>query len=143
MDCCNPKALLKENGIRATRKKVAILGCIIASDAPLSAQEIHRRVSSPMNLDIVTVYRTLSTFKEASVVRDIRISTGTQYYEMACDHNPLHPHFLCTSCSRMSCLRSLKGIETEYFSGFADDCEVDEISITITGICPECLEAVR
>jgi len=143
MGHCNPKVLLKENNIRATKRKVAILRCIIDSNSPLSARELHRRVSPSMNIDIVTVYRTLSVFKEAGVVRDIRISTGTQYFEMACVHNPVHPHFLCTRCRRMSCLRCLKDTETEHLSEFAGDCEVDEISITITGICPECLEAVR
>jgi Fur family transcriptional regulator, ferric uptake regulator len=140
MEHCDSRELLRSRSIRATLKKVAILGEIVESARPLSAAELYARIVSRVPLDLATVYRTLNLLRESRLVREITDATGTQYYEIACMHNPVHPHFKCVCCRSISCLPSLGSGDAAYMSRFAGDCEIQDISITLSGICGKCRE---
>lgn len=138
MESVDNRELLRSRSIRATRKKLAILGEIKESSRPLSASELYGRIAARVPLDLATIYRTLNLLRERSLVREITDATGTQYYEIAGIHNPAHPHFKCVCCSLISCLPSLQGGDAMFMSRFAGDCEIHDISITLTGICGNC-----
>ncbi|MFC1693216.1 Fur family transcriptional regulator [Candidatus Latescibacterota bacterium] len=121
-----------------TRKKYTILDEIITCARPLSAQELHKRVSAVVRVDLVTVFQALNVFKEKDLVREITDDTGTRYFEIACIHNPVHPHFMCIECREIICLRLLNDKETEYVSQFESDCEISDISIMISGLSKRC-----
>jgi len=140
MDHCDAALLLKNSNIRATAKKRALLEEIIGSENPRSASDLHLSLSALFPLDLVTVYRSLTTMRDAGILREITDASGVQHYEMACVHNPLHPHFSCAKCKSLSCLRSLSGGEEQLLSGFASDCDVDGISVILSGVCSECRE---
>lgn len=138
MDHIDCKELLKIRHIRVTQKKVAILGEIINSVRPLSASELYERISVKTQLNLATIYRTLNILRERRLVREITDLSGTQYYEISCIHNPVHPHFKCLRCSMISCLPSLNHSETTIVSCHAADCEIHDIAIIMSGICGEC-----
>ena len=143
MEYCDSKKLLRRENIRATRKKVAILDGIKNSPDPVNARELCESVSANVRIDLATVYRALSLFKEKGVIREINDSTGIQYYEIACTHNPVHPHFKCSECQKIECLRFLNCVETDYLEGFAGGCEITEISIMLSGICNQCRGLIK
>ena len=139
MEHCDSVELLKRNRIRVTRRKTAILREIIECGRPLNAAELHDRVSATVGLDLATVYRTLGAFVENRLVREITDDTGTQYYEIACRHNPAHPHFKCVRCRRITCLESLDSEDTAgIFSKVFPHGEITGIAITVSGICRTC-----
>ena len=138
METVDNRELLHSRSIRATRKKLAILGEITKSSRPLSASELYGRIASRLPLDLATVYRTLNMLRERRLVREITDATGTQYYEIADIHNPAHPHFKCVCCSLISCLPSLRGGDDAFMSRCARGCEVHDVSIILTGICGNC-----
>jgi len=119
---------------------VAILGVIMESPRPLNAAELFERIVSKVPLDLATIYRTLILLRERRLVREITDATGIQYYEIACMHSPVHPHFKCIRCSRLSCLPTLKSGDAALMARFAGDCEIHDISITLSGICGNCRE---
>jgi Fur family ferric uptake transcriptional regulator len=139
MEHCDSVELLKRNRIRVTRRKTAILREIIECGRPLNAAELHDRVSATVGLDLATVYRTLGAFVESRLVREITDDTGTQYYEIACRHNPAHPHFKCVRCRRITCLESLDSEDTALiFSKVFPHGEITGIAITVSGVCRTC-----
>lgn len=139
MEHCDSRELLKRNRIRVTRRKTAILSEIIECGRPLNAAELHDRVSVTVGLDLATVYRTLGAFVENRLVREITDDTGTQYYEIACRHNPAHPHFKCVRCRRITCLESLDSGDTAgIFSKVFPHGEITGIAITVSGVCRTC-----
>ena len=140
MEHCDPKTLLIHSNIRATKKKVAVLGELIDSEKPVCAKDIHARLSENLSMDIVTVYRALTALSNAGIIREVSYTSSVQYYEIASSHNPVHPHFKCSICHNIECLPALDSVEEELISGTAGNSEVHEISITLTGICPRCLE---
>jgi Fur family transcriptional regulator, ferric uptake regulator len=135
---CDSKELLKSRHIRITERKLAILQSILSSSTPVNASELHGRVSSALRMDLATVYRALSSFREKGLIREITDDTGTLYYEIACLHNPVHPHFKCLKCLKISCLEFLDHDSTSSMTRLARDCEIIDISITLSGICREC-----
>ncbi|MCD6307451.1 MAG: transcriptional repressor [Candidatus Latescibacteria bacterium] len=129
---------MRQRNLRPTRKKIAILQAIIDHNAPFSTQQLHRRVTAKTAVDLVTVYRALTCFRGAGVVREIGSENGVRYYELACCHNPAHLHFRCEKCNRIECLDTLREKDRKYLSHFAGAGEVREISIILSGLCPSC-----
>lgn len=138
MKHCDPTTLLSGSNIRPTRKKTAILGEMMKVDGPVSARSLHDLLVQAIRIDLVTVYRTLAVFLEAGIIREIADNPDGKYYELACVHNPLHAHFKCSNCQKIQCLDTLGRSERGYLSRLAEGCEVQDISITLTGLCPDC-----
>ena len=138
-DRCNSIDLLREHGIRVTPRKLAIVECVRDSVVPLSAAEVHGIVAQCIPLDLVTVYRTLAVCVERDVLREIADRSGIARYELACVHNPAHPHFRCERCGEMTCLPEQdvpgKSLATLAPEGAA----VRDVSVVVTGVCRGCL----
>ncbi len=132
------KHLLKRNNIRATVRKVAILRAIFESGRPVNADELHTSVSGYLTVDLATVYRTLNAFKKSGLVREINDPTGIQYFEVAGDSNPSHAHFKCTECLKLLCLDCVASDALAAVSDVGDDFDVQEVWVTLSGICREC-----
>ncbi len=138
MEHCDPSTLLRESNVRATARKRALLAAIMERDAPFSAHDLYEQVSGGMSVDLATVYRTLSSFEDAGVVRQVESADGVRLYEIACRHNPVHPHFRCERCRKIECLDSLASGDRKHIVRYAGPAEVREIAITFTGICRAC-----
>lgn len=132
------KHLLKKNNIRATVRKVTILRAVFESCRPVNADELHTRVSEYMPVDLATVYRTLNAFKKSGLVREINDPTGIQYFEVAGADNPSHAHFKCTECLKLFCLDCNITDTLAAVPDVGDDFDVQEIWVTLSGICKEC-----
>lgn len=132
--------ILRAHHIRATPRKKAVLREILASDHPLGAAELHRRASAFIKLDLATVYRSLEIFMRHGIIREIAYENGAQAYEMACVHNPAHPHFKCLKCHRIFCLGFFRSGDTEpLLSRFSGSRTITDISVTLSGICEKCI----
>jgi len=131
------KHLLKKNNIRVTVRKVAILRAIFEGCRPVNADELHKRVSEYMSVDLATVYRTLKAFKKSGLVREINDPTGVQYFEVASD-NQSHAHFKCTECLKLFCLDCAASDALAAVPDVGVDFDVQEIWVTLSGICKEC-----
>ena len=100
--------ILKRAKIKATRIRVAILDLFSHPCKPLSANSIFDSLRQ-QKTDLVTVYRTLTSFENAGIVRRVDLRKDSVYFELACHH---HHHIVCTSCGR-----------TEEFS----QCDLDKL----------------
>ncbi len=85
--------ILRSAGFRATRQRIAILKALAASHAPQSVDAIVARAG---NVDRVTAYRTLESFKTASLARSVDLHQGRVLYELYDEHD--HHHIVRTSC---------------------------------------------
>ena len=64
----NEKILLKDHGLKATPSRLSILHYLSTLDAPITAEELFRRLQS-QGLDLSTLYRNLNTFVEAGLAK--------------------------------------------------------------------------
>lgn len=132
---CNPREVLEQRKLARTAPRIAILEKLIRSGRALTVNDL---VSEGMEMDRVTIYRTLNTLKGKGIVREIPTPSGTNYYEMACRHNPLHPHFYCTSCRSMTCLPPLAGGELKTWLSLPEGLLARDLTVSVSGLCGRC-----
>ncbi len=138
MDRCNAAELLRLKNVKVTKNRIAILNEIISSNNPVNAIDLHNGLPEQLTVNLATVYRMLKLFVDVGILREAIADNGTQYFEMACVHNPAHAHFQCSQCKRIICLSPLTFEDTILFSEASKIGEINEINIKLKGICQKC-----
>ena len=136
MEKCKSKDVLKRTKLKLTRQRILLLNEIINMETTFTAGTLHKKVKDDM--DLVTIYRVLNVFLENSIIREVPSNDETKIYEMACIHNPVHPHFYCRSCKKLFCLKELKKEDYISLQKYSNNFLVDNISIQIYGLCDKC-----
>jgi len=134
---CNAAEMLKNSGLSRTTQRLSVLNILLRGERPLNAREI-LDLCHDNKMNRVTVYRMMESFRNEGIVRELPTESGVKYFEIACMHNPVHPHFYCRDCGAMSCLGPLTA--TDIWEWFAKPhaFRIDHISVNITGLCENC-----
>ena len=91
--------LLRDQNLKFTRQREAILRTLHETGDHLSPEEIHRRVAEhnpDLNVGIATVYRTLSLLEGAGLAESISFGKDGKKYEIGLKKH--HDHLVCTAC---------------------------------------------
>ncbi len=129
--------ILHSVGLRSTQARQVVLQFLLSTGQPLSHQELEKQPALE-HIDRVTIYRTLESLHKAGLVRRIRGLDGVWRFcavpqkSVGCPGN--HPHFLCVSCGRMTCL---KGQEMPWVD-VPDGATVLGKQLLVYGLCPDC-----
>ena len=137
---CNVALTLRKAGLSQTTQRMAVLTVMIQADGPLGAGEILKRTDPEQRINKVTVYRILSSFKENGIIRELPTDQGVNLYEMACLHNPIHPHFYCKTCRTMSCLPPLRLSQSQDLFAGSNAFRIDDVHVHVNGECRHCRE---
>lgn len=137
------KNLIKKHGYKFTVQKRIILLEVINSNTHLSVKEIYDRVKHN-RIGITTVYRSLKTFNELGIVKEINVN-GTSYYEIKIfSGNPLHIHFKCSKCNSIIDIEdnflNLEYIKLNKKIEEKNNLEIDDLNIMLIGTCSKCKE---
>ncbi len=139
---CDATQTLKKAGLAITIQRLAVLGVLIGTDKPVNAGQILEKVAATdQKINKVTVYRILASFVRGCLIREIETDRGTNYYEMACTHNPQHPHFNCRSCGTIICLSPLAIYDSVECLTQARTFSIERINVNISGQCSFCRNA--
>ncbi|MBX3120193.1 MAG: transcriptional repressor [Fimbriimonadaceae bacterium] len=133
--------VLKEEGFRITMPRVQVIRALAESNRALSAYAIHERiVSKGGRIDVVSVYRILSTLQAVCLVHHIGVVDG--YYPCRADAEHIHDteHLVCEQCGCVAELpiaqSSAKAVESQAAqAGFRPS----EMKIEVLGTCAHCL----
>jgi Fur family transcriptional regulator, ferric uptake regulator len=132
-------AILLSAHLRRTAPRLAVLESLLASDGPLTQEQITARIG-PRGPNRVTVYRILESFVAAGVVRQAFLRDRAQHYELAhcCPRHRVHPHFTCTQCGKTCCLHEVDlPMPTAPVNGFL----VSRQRVEWEGLCPACRQS--
>jgi len=119
----NINTLIHGTNIKLTTARKAILEILVDSSKPLCYEDLKDKIS----MDKATFYRNISKFEEENIINSFESNDKKRYFEV--QKNP-HAHFICISCSQISCLHDESNIK---LPGYQID------NIIIKGICPDCL----
>jgi Fur family ferric uptake transcriptional regulator len=136
MDKCKPESLLNDRNLKVTKQRVTILDMIISSESAFCANDLYDELKS--ELDLVTIYRNLQILSGAGILREVMNRNDRQYFELACVHNPVHPHFYCSLCRKIFCLKSKKKYTIPEKINPDDGFLIQEAVLNYNGICPDC-----
>lgn len=90
-------ARLREQGLRVTPNRLAVLAVLAAAQRPQSIQQITARLKTrPFK---VTVYRVLADLKKAGLVRQVDFQQAHAYFELEDPDD--HHHLVCVKCERV------------------------------------------
>ena len=134
---CNPVEMLKRSGLSRTAQRLSVLNILLAEERPLNAKEV-LDLCGDKKINRVTVYRIMESFRNEGIVRELPTESGVKYFEIACRHNPVHPHFYCRDCGSMACLGPLTATDIWEWLARPHAFRIDHISVNITGLCKNC-----
>ena len=101
--------VLKKAGLKITPTRKLVLGVFSTDCEPINAEFICNKLKSK-DINLVTIYRNLSSFERSGIIARVDLRKESVYYELSNHH---HHHVVCTKCGR-----------TEGF----EDCNVETIS---------------
>jgi len=128
--------LLKAAKLRQTHPRLAVLGALIATNTPISRQQIADTLGDNAP-DKVTIYRALECFMDKGIVHQAFLKDRTAYFELGhnCSKTQCHPHFTCTSCKKTVCIKDAKIPLAEISDqGFT----IKHQKVELEGLCPDC-----
>lgn len=92
--------LLKNNDLKITKNRIAILEELSIKETPVTAEEIFNSISKKHTdkYSLSSVYRALNHFCEKSIIRKIAEIDGTTYFQL----KNIHSHSLiCIKCKKI------------------------------------------
>ncbi len=132
-------AILHNANLKATAPRLAILKVFAGNHLPINAEHIYAKVRSS-NINEATVYRTLASFEEKGIVKQVDLRKDSTYYELASGHH--HHHIVCTDCGKVedfeSC--SVDKISDKVLSQSSKFSVIKEHSLELFGTCNACVK---
>lgn len=128
---------LTEKNIRPTAMRLLVLETLSGQKTAISLSDIEKTFEKS---DRITLYRTLKTFQENSLVHSVDDGTGAPKYALCeedckCDiERDLHVHFHCKICNETFCLPKYKIPEISLPEKFISE----EANLVIKGVCVKC-----
>ena len=139
------RLLLKQNGLKVTTQRVAILEVLNSRPGKhLTAEEIYDFVKKKYpDIGIATVYRTIQMLSELNLIDKLNLDDGYVRYEInkkteeaACHH---HHHLICLDCGSIYAFQDdlLETLEERIKEtmGF----EVVDHEVKLFGHCKKCI----
>jgi Fur family ferric uptake transcriptional regulator len=142
------KELLKENGLKVTTQRIAILEVLDSRpDKHLTAEEIYDLVKEEYpEIGLATVYRTIQLLSELHLIDKLNLDDGYVRYEIGkmgkedCGHH--HHHLICRKCGLVLSFEDdlLETLEERIFEskGF----RVADHEVKLFGYCTECQKKI-
>jgi Fur family ferric uptake transcriptional regulator len=129
---------LRKAGLKVTLPRVKILEMLEQSKTRhLSAEEVYKKLlDSGEDIGLATVYRVLTQFEAAGLVRRHHFEGGHSVFEM--DDGAHHDHIVCVKCGRVD--EFVDEIIEQRQRQIADKSGYDmtDHSLYIYGICRRC-----
>lgn len=128
--------ILRENGLKATTQRLAILDVVMEEGEHPTAEEIHERLAAEHpTISLSTVYDTLSRLTELGIVDPLHIGEGATRYEF---FDEPHVNVVCRRC------RSIVDVDSDAIEPFLDRVQretafdLGDQQIELRGVCEAC-----
>ena len=133
------RRVLSVGGLRVTNQRALILEIIRQGKGHLDADEVYRRAREKQpNLSLSTVYRTLRTLKELSLVQEVHFGEGHHHYEAKAPHE--HHHLVCLGCGKVVEFQYPVSRYVKKNVAEAKDFDIVDTEIRMNGYCSECCQ---
>jgi len=128
--------MITAHGGRVTRTRVAVLDVLLASQQPLSHDEVGealRRENVPH--DRVTLYRNLEWLVEQGIAHRMAGDDRVWRFSVVATAEHEHAHFHCDRCGQLFCLDAL----TPAFAiALPNGYSMNRAELIVHGACPGC-----
>ena len=130
---------LKDAGLKITTPRLKILQ--ILEEAPrhhLSAEDVYKALMSMgEDVGLATVYRVLTQFEEAGLVKRHNFEGGYSVFEMG--HGDHHDHLVCVKCGRVEEFVDEVIEQRQKMIAERAQFKMTDHALNIYGLCPVCV----
>jgi Fur family transcriptional regulator, peroxide stress response regulator len=129
---------LKSKNIRPSFQRVKVLEYLYQKGGHPTVDDIFRALSGEIpSLSKVTIYNTLHTLVEASLVRVVDIDEAEKRFDITLSN---HGHFQCEACKTVYNFQvNIDQVPIEGLGQF----EITQKNIYFKGLCPNCLSQAK
>ncbi len=122
--------------MRNTKQKELIFKIISSSYNHLTAQEVYTEARKEIdNISLGTVYRILNNLADNHQIVRIKTKSGVDHYDRK--EQEKHNHFICDNCGKIF---DVYNAEYLYDDKELSDFQINNVDITFSGICNECIK---
>ncbi|MCM8785084.1 MAG: transcriptional repressor [Candidatus Omnitrophica bacterium] len=138
------KKLLKENGLKITPKRFAIISYFLKNNKYFTPYEIWKFMKKKFKkIGLPTIYRNLEQFEKIGILTRVEGEENRFYYGICKKTNKKHHHhIICTSCHKISdfeiCNFGQLKKQVEEITEF----DIKEHHLFLKGICQNCKKGV-
>ncbi|KAF1295815.1 transcriptional repressor [Enterococcus sp. JM4C] len=128
---------LKDNGLKYTKKREALLTYLIKRNRYVSAKEVHHYMQESFpGLSYDTIYRNLHDFSELDLLEETDLNGEMKFRFHCCQGNVgHHHHFICTVCGKT---KEIHMCPMNFFEEQLSGCTIEGHRFEILGRCEEC-----
>ncbi|RDU23505.1 Fur family transcriptional regulator [Anaerosacchariphilus polymeriproducens] len=129
---------LRENGLKSTKNRKAIIDVLVKNEQPMTAEEIYNRIKGKkIALNISTVYRTLDTLYEKGMVNKLNFLNNDR---MLFEYNSMeHKHYLiCLDCKKIITIKKCPLAPYEKFLENETNFKIEGHRLYLYGHCMQC-----
>jgi len=129
---------LKDLKLKVTPTRLAILSVFSDDCKPINAEYIFKKLKGK-DINIVTIYRTLTTFKDAGILKTVDLHKGSEHYELTGHH---HHHIVCTDCGATESFEDcdIEDLSKKVLKGSSKFKAIDQHSFEFFGVCRSCVK---
>lgn len=129
---------LKNNGVRMTPQRHAILSYLMGSMAHPTADEIYKSLSPSFpSMSVATIYNNLRLFVEAGLVRELTYGDASSRFDADLSD---HYHAICKCCGRIVDFEYPPLLEVERAASKTTGFTVEGHRMEIYGVCDLCVK---
>ncbi len=129
---------LRKAGLKVTLPRVKILNILESADPHhMSAEDVYKKlVKMGEDVGLATVYRVLTQFEAAGLVKRHNFEGGHSVFEM--DQGEHHDHLVCVNCGSVQ--EFVDDVIEERQETIAEKAhfKMTDHSLTIYGVCAKC-----
>ncbi|MES2996976.1 MAG: Fur family transcriptional regulator [Verrucomicrobiota bacterium] len=93
---------IQRRGLRRTDQRNEIAAEVFSKDEHFTAEELYERIRKrSADISRATVYRTLSLFVEADLLREIDLGDSQTTFDPNFHDKPSHNHLVCIDCGKV------------------------------------------
>lgn len=128
------KKRLRAAGLRATGARLDVYKLLQKEARPMSHPEVADALKA-RPWDRTTIYRNLMDMVDAGLLH--RVCLGATWHFEGLNSEDRHPHFVCTECGSVECLRGIK-LRYSHKSSSLSAVRRGEFQVQLHGICDDC-----
>lgn len=126
--------LLKSHQLKATPQRLAIIQ-LMHQTGHITIDELYQMIREKFtSISLATLYKNVNTMLDVSLIREVKIAGQKTKYEI---EKESHAHVVCKSCGELKDI-AVDPLSLLQKSMAVNHYKMDEVSIVISGICPEC-----
>jgi Fur family transcriptional regulator, ferric uptake regulator len=134
------RAKIRAAGLRSTAPRVAVLQCLQKTSTPVSHADLFTELAD-RGFDRATIYRNLIDLTEAGLLSRTDVGDHVWRFELRREGQrglqSEHPHFMCTDCGEVSCLRGVN-VRISSAPGVPRALSAKNVEVQLKGLCDRC-----